>query len=206
MTYTDLVYVPERYVKENQLLVEGDVVIAASSGSRSVVGKAGQALGSWRGAFGAFCFLLRPSTEADLRYFGLFFQTEDYRSQVSEVALGVNINNLRQEHVNELAFPLPPLAEQRRIAAEVERRLSVLQQAEAAVQDSLARADRLRQSILARAFSGELVPQNPNDEPAAALLERIKAERAAKEEAARAERRARRKPRGTARRKAGGIA
>ena len=81
-------------------------------------------------------------------------------------------------------FPLPPLAEQRRIVAEVERRLSVIQQAETAVDASLKRAGRLRQSILKLAFSGRLVPQDSNDEPASLLLERIRAQRAAAQPAA----------------------
>ena len=93
--------------------------------------------------------------------------------------------SLRQQHrktsilqvLSQLAVPLPPLTEQRRIVAEVERRLSVAQQAEATVEASLARAERLRQSILRQAFSGRLVPQDPDDEPASALLERIRAER-----------------------------
>ena len=78
-----------------------------------------------------------------------------------------------------MPVPLPPLPEQGRIVSEVERRLSVMQQAEATVEASLTRAERLRQSVLNQAFSGKLVPQDPDDEPASALLERIKAEREA---------------------------
>ena len=79
---------------------------------------------------------------------------------------------------------IPPLADQRRIVAEVERRLSVIQQAAAAVEASLQRAERLRQSILKRAFAGQLVPQDPDDEPASVLLERIRAQREAEQAAA----------------------
>ena len=95
--------------------------------------------------------------------------------------------------LREYRVPLPPLAEQHRIVAEVERRLSVVQQAEAAVEANLTRAERLRQSILKQAFSGKLVPQDPNDEPASVLLERIRAEREAAEAAAKAQRRPRRR-------------
>ena len=68
--------------------------------------------------------------------------------------------------------------------AEVERRLWVIQQAEAAVDASLQRAERLRQSILKQAFSGHLVAQDPDDEPASVLLERIRAQREAEQEEA----------------------
>ena len=97
-----------------------------------------------------------------------------------------------------MPIPLPPLAEQRRIVAEVERRLSVAQQAEATVEASLARAERLRQSILKQAFSGRLVPQDPDDEPASALLERIRAEREAEAEASSAAKGKTRRGRATA--------
>ena len=86
--------------------------------------------------------------------------------------------------VKQMPVPLPPLPEQRRIVAEAERRLSVIQQAETAVVVSLQRAERLRQSILKRAFSGQLVPQDPDDEPASVLLERIRAQREAEQAAA----------------------
>ena len=81
--------------------------------------------------------------------------------------------------LQEYCVPLPPLAEQHRIVADTERRLSVAQKAEATVEANLRRVERLRQSILKQAFSGKLVAQDPNDEPASALLERIRVEREA---------------------------
>ena len=86
---------------------------------------------------------------------------------------------LTQTALNRIPVPLPPLAEQVRIVAEVERHLSLIQKAEATVEANLKKIERLRQSILKQAFCGELVPQDPDDEPASILLERIRAERAA---------------------------
>jgi type I restriction enzyme S subunit len=83
-----------------------------------------------------------------------------------------------QSIVEQTAIPLPPVAEQHRIVAEVERLFSARDELAAQVGANLKRADRLRQAILKRAFEGKLVPQDPNDEPASVLLERIKAAKA----------------------------
>lgn len=87
---------------------------------------------------------------------------------------GINLADVRR-----LPVALPPYEEQTEIVRRVERLFAFADQLEARVEAAQARIDRLTQSILAKAFRGELVPQDPNDEPASVLLERIKAQRAA---------------------------
>lgn len=86
--------------------------------------------------------------------------------------------NLTLELCRDLPLPLMPVSEQQQVTAEVERRLSIADATEKTITHALARAARLRQAILKRAFEGRLVPQDPNDEPASELLKRIQAERA----------------------------
>jgi len=88
-----------------------------------------------------------------------------------------NIAHLGAGRFAILEFPLPSLAEQKQIVAEVERYLSLISQLEVTVDANLKRSERLRQSILREAFAGRLVPQEPTDEPASVLLERIRNER-----------------------------
>ena len=92
---------------------------------------------------------------------------------MQEPQITTNIAHLSVGRFAEIEFPLPPLTEQHRIVAEVERRLSVIDALEATVEANLARAERLRQSILKRAFEGKRVPQDPHDEPASVLLARL---------------------------------
>ena len=114
----DFVYVPESKISKKQRILAGDVIIAASSGSKSLVGKAASAKEDINAGFGAFCKILRPNTElVDPRYFANYFQTQQYRQIISNLAAGANINNLKNEHLDDLEIPLPPLTEQRRIAS-----------------------------------------------------------------------------------------
>jgi len=117
----DLIFVPEKRVSVKQRLQPDDVVIAASSGSLDVVGKAGQLKEPFDGTFGAFCKVLRPGPSVDPRYFAHFFRTTEYRRRVTRLAAGANINNLKQEHLDELLMPFPPVDEQRRIADVLDR-------------------------------------------------------------------------------------
>ncbi|MFZ4857982.1 MAG: restriction endonuclease subunit S [Desulfuromonadaceae bacterium] len=76
--------------------------------------------------------------------------------------------------IKEFPVPLPPLPEQQEIVRRIESYFTLADQLEARYYNAKTHIDRLTQSILAKAFRGELVPQNPTDEPASALLERIR--------------------------------
>ena len=88
-----------------------------------------------------------------------------------------NIAHLGADRFAAMEIPLPSLAEQETIVETVEDQLSVIEHLEADLEAKLKSAQALRQSILRHAFTGQLVPQDPNDEPAAELLKRIAAER-----------------------------
>ena len=79
-------------------------------------------------------------------------------------------------------IPYPEQCQQEYIVHEIESRLSVCDKIEETIADSLQQAEALRLSILKKAFEGKLVPQDPNDEPAERLLERIRAEKKAAEQ------------------------
>lgn len=139
--------------RERFSLRPGDVVLSEASGSPSQVGKPA----IWRNELPLCCFQntvlrLRP-TAVDPKYVLVTFQCFYANGIFAQVAGGVGINHLGAEKFSAIPFPLPPLAEQARIVAEVERRLSVVQELEASVGTDLQRAARLRQSILRTAFS-----------------------------------------------------
>ena len=144
LNFDNLVYVPGHYVKQEQFLRPGDIVIAASSGSRSVVGKAAHLKREWPGSFGAFCLGLRPEASTDDRYIAWFTQSEEYRHRVSTLSAGININNLKREHIEETPIPLPPLAEQRRTVAEIETQFTRLDASVSALRRAQANLKRYR--------------------------------------------------------------
>ncbi len=89
--------------------------------------------------------------------YGAYYMNSLAKRHIAAGKVGVALIHFNTKSVAALAVPLPPLAEQTRIVAEVERRLSVLEELEAMVIANLQRATRLRQSILQKAFTGELV-------------------------------------------------
>jgi type I restriction enzyme S subunit len=122
---------------------------------------------------------LAVSNLMDARYMMIYLRSDWAQRYFKRVARGVAVKGVNIADVRLTPVLLPPAREQQRIVVEVERRLSVVEKLEATVEANLRRAERTRQAILRRAFEGKLVPQDPNDEPAGVLLERIRAERAA---------------------------
>jgi len=90
-----------------------------------------------------------------------------------------NLASLNLTTLKAFPVPVPPLEEQQRIVAGLEARLSVLNTLRGAVERAQRRSTSLRRAVLDRAFRGELVPQDPLDEPASVLLDTIRSEREA---------------------------
>ena len=122
--------------------------------------------------------LLKPATQEVLpEYISIAFQAWLQTINVQNDVTGSAIKNFHIIDFRKLALPIPPIAEQKEIIQQVRNLLNAGNKSKHQIQlmqDALSELDR---SILAKAFRGELVEQEPNDEPASVLLDRIRAER-----------------------------
>lgn len=107
----------------------------------------------------------------------VFRGNPEIQEQITEQARGATRPGFNTILLKRLRVPLAPMAEQREILCRMKDMFAWIDVIEAAVEATRRRADKLEQSILARAFRGDLLPQDPNDEPASALLDRIRTER-----------------------------
>lgn len=102
------------------------------------------------------------------------------RQQIEDAAnTTAGIYNTNQSDIRAFAVPLPPLVEQEQIRTLIDDPMSKIVAAEKLAATELTRSAALRQSILEDAYSGKFVPQNPANEPASALLDRIRQKRSA---------------------------
>jgi type I restriction enzyme, S subunit len=180
--YLDLSEIKEIEVSESmieQLLLKRGDVLFTEGGDRDKLGRGW----IWNGEI-AECihqnhvFRARPySAEIQgklISWFGNTFGQSWFMRQGKQTT---NLASINLTKLSAFPIPLPPKEEQSFIVGEVERRLSVVDKLEATVEVNLKQATAMRQSILRQAFSGQLVPQDPDDEPADLLLKRINEEK-----------------------------
>lgn len=188
MTQTGFDYSAIRYIPISEetarrlTIVEGDFFVSRANGTLRLVGRAVLASKPETPVvFPDTMIRYRPLLVPNLRgWLSTVWASPLLRSQIEKRAkTTAGIHKISQEDISSLALPLPSIAEQIAICGLVSERLA---QADHALREALT-ARKLsasaRQAILKSAFSGQLVPQDPTNEPASVLLERIAAERAA---------------------------
>ena len=123
--------------------------------------------------------LIRPVSKVTSEHYLLIALLDPmFKARAEKVAVGTGVKHLRVGDVSELQLPLPPSEEQTEIVRRVETLFAFADRLEARLAQAQTAATRLTPALLAKAFRGELVPQDPNDEPAAELLRRLQAQRA----------------------------
>jgi type I restriction enzyme S subunit len=176
--HADLKYAELPAKELDQLCLRpGDILLIRSNGSVSLVGKCALVRRTEAGfAYAGYLIRLRPNrTYIEPEFLNLVLGSFDIRLQIELEARSTSgVNNINGEEVRALRLSLPPLAEQQEIVRRVEGLFALADQIEARFEKARAQVEKLTPSLLARAFRGELVPQDPNDEPASVLLERIK--------------------------------
>ena len=175
----NLKYLPKEHNEFPELLLNKGDLLFNRTNSRELVGKTAVYTGIPNPcSFASYLIRVRFHPRIDSMivayYINSVYGKDWILSVVSQQAGQANVNGTK---LKLLAVPMPPEKEQQILVEGVERHLSVADEVEKTITAELKRAEQLRQSILKQAFSGRLVPQDPNDEPANVLLERIKAKK-----------------------------
>jgi type I restriction enzyme S subunit len=181
----DLWFVPNEYVKRHEQMVQPRDILISTANSLELVGKV-VIVGAMPHAatLGAFISLIRASERIDPVFLYYQLASEEVQENFRRVAsTTTNISNISSAKLTQIEVRVPPLPEQQRVVQRIEELLSRLDAGLASLRRVQSALKRYRAAVLKAACEGRLVPQDPNDEPASLLLERILAERLAKWEA-----------------------
>ncbi len=162
------------------LVQQGDFLISRGNGSKNLVGRGGL-VGTITKDVGYPDTMIRlrinPRTVNDY-FFSLVWNSYLLRQQIEATArTTAGIYKINQRHILNFEVPLCSLGEQEIVAKRLSASLSAIDAVETEIENQLLKSKALRQSILMKAFSGQLVAQDPSDEPASVLLDRISAEK-----------------------------
>ena len=165
---------------EKLSLRAGDLLVIRSNGSVDLVGKTSVVTSREVGLlFAGYLMRLRVrKIEALPAFIRIWMSAPAQREFIERTSKSTSgVNNLNAEELRSLPLLLPPISEQTEIVRRVEALFALADRIEARSTAARAHAQRLAPQLLAKAFRGELVPQDPADEPASVLLARIAAER-----------------------------
>lgn len=180
ISFSDLKYLAPDHPEFPDLLLEPGDLLFNRTNSAELVGKTAVFRG-YRSpcSFASYLIRVRFLSDVEAEYIALYINSVAGRSWIaSVVSQQVGQANVNGSKVKACPIPLPPVGEQVRILREADKQLSLISRLTVDCQSTQLRGSRLRQSILKWAFEGRLVDQDPTDEPASRLLERIRAERA----------------------------
>lgn len=178
LKYTDL---SEKDL-ERLRLSKGDILVVRSNGSVELLGRPALVSESEVGlAFAGYLIRLRPNAQRVVpNFLSRMLQAPQTRAIIEGGARSTaGVNNINGTELSALPIPVPELSEQREIVERLDEAFGWLDVSATEHSRAANLLPKLEQAILAKAFRGELVPQDPTDEPASVLLERISAERAA---------------------------
>ena len=123
--------------------------------------------------YASYLIRIQVSKEILSQYIKYYFESGYYWEQISASSIGIGQPNVNGTLLGGLNLPLPPLAEQQRIVAEIEQWFAVIDKLETNKEDLKEYIKQVKSKVLELAIHGKLVPQDPNDEPAIELLKRI---------------------------------
>jgi type I restriction enzyme S subunit len=162
---SELIYVNQEFMDEVQFIRKFDILVALSSGSKNLVGKAVLVQDELEASIGGFCGIIRNKSANNPIYLGYFFQSPQYRKQVAALGKGIGISNLSKSDLVNILIPLPTLSEQERIVARVDELMGWCDALEAQLRQRAELRQRVVQAALAE------VQRVPSMQAFAALLD-----------------------------------
>ncbi len=174
----DDIFIPVSYKNSTNSVYKNDIVLVASTGSSLLIGKTGFTKRTIENTqIGAFLRILRTTHFCNAEFINSIFLSDYYKNYIRNLAKGTNINNVKTVYLTNFLIPLPPSNEQYEIIIVLNsffEKVEYLESNKTELQKTIAKT---KSKILDLAIHGKLVPQDPNDEPASVLLEKLRAEK-----------------------------
>ena len=126
INFDSVQFVRNNKISQEQILKTNDILVCSSSGSISLVGKSALYKKSGEHTFGAFCKVVRATGKLHPQFIAFYMCSQAYRKHIEHIANGANINNLRNEHLDEIQLDIPTDDQQKVIISKLEKIQSII--------------------------------------------------------------------------------